>query len=234
MAYSTLQRNLTNISGLIDGFLLLEANQQYSLRGAKLLGIWAEHFLYETLRTDLPHVALARPVMQFLIRSHKPHVQAKALEMELYGHSHALRYAINDLCRNGFLDLMGTCHIASFEPGRSEIFLHVNLPRLYRQKLQFDWCENVLRNGLATDARLSRDATTHRFLPQQAGIKKEFESEDAVPDKFAKMELGFVDALAFSLLYVRAVARITDEEGSREANSLLEFFGRNPIPDDHE
>ena len=193
--------------------------------------MWAEHFLYETLRADVPHVVMARPVMQFLVKNAKPHVQAKALELELCGHSHALRYAINDLSRLGFIDLMGTSHVATFEPGRSEIFLHVNLPRLYRQKLQFDYCENVLRNAAATEARVTREAAARRFV---GAAKMAAEGEVPLSDKFAKMELGFVDGLAFSLLYVRAVANITDEESSREANSLLDFFSRNPIPDGRE
>ncbi|OQV11702.1 hypothetical protein BV898_13975 [Hypsibius exemplaris] len=234
METHVVEANLDGIANLIDGFLD-NSDKHYTLRGTKLLGMWAEHFVYEILRADLPHVPMARPVMQFLTRNSKPYVQAKALEMELYGNSHAMRYAINDLCRLGFVDTMGTSHVASFEPGRTEIFLHVNLPRLYRQKLQFDYCENVLRCTTAMETRLAKDAAARRFgLASSSSQAAQGAGGDGevVQQKFEKMEMGFTDALAFSLLYTRAVSSITAEDGCREAFSLVDFFSRNPIPDE--
>lgn len=178
--------------------------------------MWAESILYEQLKAEFPQVGLARVTMQFLVRHPRPYVQAKAVELDLCSSTHALRYAVNELARCGFVDLMGTSQAASFEPGRMELFLHVNLPRLYRQKILPSQIQTLFRN---------------HFL--KSTLEK---SQESVPlsecdEKQCRMELSFADSLLFSLMYIKACSVITDEKSSSEAYSLLEFFSRNTIPE---
>ena len=171
--------------------------------------MWAEGFLYELLKAEFPQVGLARATMQFLVRHPRPYVQAKAVELDLCSSTHALRYAVNELSRTGYVDLMGTSQAASFEPGRMELFLHVNLPRLYRQKILPSQIQTLYRNFYLKSA-----------------LEKSLEWEE----KHAKMELSFSDSLVFSLMYIKACSSVSDEKSGAEAYSLLDFFSRNPIP----
>ncbi|XP_055335108.1 uncharacterized protein LOC129586122 [Paramacrobiotus metropolitanus] len=227
---SSVVQNLTMLASHSDGFLGVAGETGFVLKGARLLGVWSEQFLYDVLRAELPKVQLARTVMHYLIRNPKPYVQLRALESELFAHTSQLRFGVNELCRLGYIDLMGTSHVAQFEPGRTEHFLFVDLPRLYRQKILYEQCKSLLRNF----------HSLKRFKDMEYGIESgntsltqmNHEAARQLLDTHAKMELGYLDCFIFSVIYLRATRTILQEQISIEANTLVEFYNRNSIPDD--